>query len=43
MLMDSAAQLTVSDVSILREREYLTVEESQMLLLRMIDEEYGEL
>ena len=33
--------LSLEDVCILRQRDYLTVEESQMLLLRMLEEEYS--
>jgi hypothetical protein len=39
-LIDSAKNLSESEICRLRQKELLTIEESQMLLMRMIDEEY---
>ena len=40
LVIEKARHLTDSDISLLKEKEFLTIEESQMLLIRMIDEEY---
>ena len=40
LVIEKARRLTDSDISLLKEKEFLTIEESQMLLIRMIDEEY---
>ena len=39
-LMEDARRMTEADVERIRRKEDMTVEESQMLLLRMVEEEY---
>ena len=39
-LIEAAHNLTVAEIDELREKDTLTIEESQMLLLRMVEEEY---
>ena len=40
MLIEDARNMTATDIEHIRQKDDMTVEESQMLLLRMIDEEY---
>ena len=40
LAIEKARSLTATDIDQLRQKEFLSIEESQMLLLRMIDEEY---
>ena len=40
MAIEKARSLSGSDLEQMRKKEYLTIEESQTLLLKMVDEEY---
>jgi len=40
LAIEKARKLTTTDIDQLSQKEFLSIEESQMLLLRMIDEEY---
>ena len=39
-LIEEAHNMTASDLEYIRHKDDMTIEESQMLLLRMIEEEY---
>lgn len=42
LLIEKARNIPDADLKQLKQKEYLTIEESQMLLIRMLDEEYLE-
>ena len=40
LLIENAHNMTAADIERIRQKDEMTIEESQMLLLRMVEEEY---